>query len=175
MFTFSGLRSGHSFQFENQILRCAPSAARTFTLVLTQLYTWSAHTENASLQVISEIWLLLQCATALQHTLYEADHALTQVRPSNFYSHILKKWSQMWPFWSQSRALPPVLTFFTPLPVCISDFTIRCHLLTLVNVLTNMNKQWTMHLLHYLLIFVNGSLWKYSCSMFIHVSSQCIN
>ncbi len=30
-------------------------------------------------------------------------------------------------------------------------------LLTLVNVLTNMNKQWTMHLLHYLLIFVNVS------------------
>ncbi len=33
MFTFSGLRSG--LKFENQILRCAPSAARTFTLVLT--------------------------------------------------------------------------------------------------------------------------------------------
>ncbi len=26
-----------------------------------------------------------------------------------------------------------------------------------INVLTNMNKQWTIHLLHYLLIFVNVS------------------
>ncbi len=30
-----------------------------------------------------------------------------------------------------------------------------CHLLTLLNVLTNMNKQCTKLLLHYLLIFVN--------------------
>ncbi len=37
----------------------------------------------------------------------------------------------------------------------------------LVNVLTTMNKQLTMHLLHYLLIFVNVSYWKYSCSLFI--------
>ncbi len=35
----------------------------------------------------------------------------------------------------------------------------------LVNVLTTMNKQLTMHLLHYLLIFVNVSYWKYSCSL----------
>ncbi len=57
---------------------------------------------KAPLHVISEIWLLLQCAAALQRALYEAD-ALEQCRPctrtsattSNFYSHILKKWSQM--------------------------------------------------------------------------------
>ncbi len=42
-----------------------------------------------------------------------------------------------------------------------------------INVLTNMNKQWTMHLLHYLLIFVNVN--ENSCSFLIHVSSQCIN
>ncbi len=47
-----------------------------------------------------------------QRALYEAD-ALEQRRPctrtsaitSNFYSHTLKKRSQMRPFWSQSRAL----------------------------------------------------------------------
>ncbi len=33
----------------------------------------------------------------------------------------------------------------------------KVSLLTLVDVLTNMNKQWTKHLLHYLLIFVNVS------------------
>ncbi len=60
MFTFSGLRSGlFIFQFENQILCCAQSAARTFALVLINqaLYTWSARAESASLHVISEIWL----------------------------------------------------------------------------------------------------------------------
>ncbi len=57
--------------------------------------------------VISEIFLLLQCAAA------GSARALEQRRPctstsatmSNFYSHTLKKWSQMQPFWSQSRAL----------------------------------------------------------------------
>ncbi len=47
-----------------------------------------------------------------QRALYEAD-ALEQCRPctrtsattSNFYSHTLKKWAQMWPFWSQARVL----------------------------------------------------------------------
>ncbi len=78
------------------------SAARTFTLVLTQrVKTWSAHAESASLHLISEIWLLLQCPVALQHGLYEAD-ALEQRRPctrtsattSNFYSHILNSHSR---------------------------------------------------------------------------------
>ncbi len=62
---------------------------------------------KAPLHVISEIFLLLQCAAA------GSARALEQRRPctrtsattSNFYSHTLKKWSQMRPFWSQSRAL----------------------------------------------------------------------
>ncbi len=38
-----------------------------------------------------------------------------------------------------------------------------------INISYCMNEQWTMHLLHYLFIFVH------SCSLFIHVSSRCIN
>ncbi len=38
-----------------------------------RLYPRSARAESASLHVISEIWLLLQCAVALQRALYEAD------------------------------------------------------------------------------------------------------
>ncbi len=34
-----------------------------------------------------------------------ADHALVQVRPCQIFTHTLKKWSQMRPKWSQSRAL----------------------------------------------------------------------
>ncbi len=83
-----------------------------------------ARAESASLHVISEIFLLLQCGVALQRTLYEAD-ALEQRRPctrtsattSNFYSHTLKKWSQ-------SRALPLTcvsLTLQRPFPLTIAS------------------------------------------------------
>ncbi len=44
----------------------AQSAACTFVLVLCRLYPPSASSESTSLHVISEIWLLLQCAVALQ-------------------------------------------------------------------------------------------------------------
>ncbi len=40
----------------------------------------------------------------------------------------------------------------------------------LANILTNMSIQWTIYLLHYLLIFVNVSQWKYSHPLVVHVS-----
>ncbi len=45
----------------------------------------------------------------------------------------------------------------------------------LVNIVTNMNKQWTIHLLQYLFIFVNITQWKYSRWLLVHVNLQCIN
>ncbi len=102
IFTFSGLRSGLLLQFENPILCCALSAARTFAPVLmqrveTRLYPRSACGKSASLHVISEIGLLLQYAAALQHAQYEAG-ALEQRRPctrtsattSKIYTHSQK-------------------------------------------------------------------------------------
>ncbi len=77
--------------------RCSRSASALLRVRcetgVNRLY-WSARAESASLHVISEIFLLLQCATALLRALYEAD-ALEQRRPctSNFYLHTLKKWS----------------------------------------------------------------------------------
>ncbi len=39
-----------------------------------------------------------------------------------------------------------------------------------------MNKPWTMQLLHYLLIFVNVSEWKYSCLfMLVHSALMLTN
>ncbi len=51
--------------------------------------------------VISEIFLLQQCRPCTR----------TSATTSNFYSHTLKKWSQMLPFWTQSRALLQLLCF----------------------------------------------------------------
>ncbi len=47
------------------------SNIRARAYAVSRLYPWSAPAESASLHVISEIWLLLQCAVALQHA--EAD------------------------------------------------------------------------------------------------------
>ncbi len=47
-----------------------------------------------------------------QRALYEEQHrpcTSTSATTSNFYSHTLKKWLQMRPFWSQSRALQSLL------------------------------------------------------------------
>ncbi len=51
----------------------------------------------------------------------------------------------------------------------------RCHLLTLVNVLTNMNKQWLMHLLHYLLMLVNENTVVHCLFMLVHGALTNVN
>ncbi len=85
MFIISGLRS--VFFLPNPLLcsvRCVHLRGRADAAIMNRLFPQSARAESASLHVISEIWLLLQCAAALQCTLYEADaldHALAQMRP----------------------------------------------------------------------------------------------
>ncbi len=67
---------------------CAASALRCET----RLY-WSARAESASLHVISEIFLLLQCAAAgsVRCMKSSADHALAQVRPRQIFTRTLSK------------------------------------------------------------------------------------
>ncbi len=65
----------------------------------------SARAESASLRVISEIWLLLQCATALQRALCEAD-ALEQRRPCTRTSATTKK---MFTHTLSNRSLEPCM------------------------------------------------------------------
>ncbi len=82
--------------------RCERTDTRALWNGRKTRFYWSARTESASLHVISEIFLLLQCAAAgsarcMKPTLWSsADHALAQVSVhvhvtmSNFYSHTLK-------------------------------------------------------------------------------------
>ncbi len=77
---------------------CAASALLTRAVWngrKTRLY-WSAHAESTSLHVISEIFLLLQCAVAGSACALEQRRPCTRksATMSIFYSHTLKKWSQ---------------------------------------------------------------------------------
>ncbi len=74
----------------------------------TRLY-WSARAESASIHVISEIFLLLQCAALEQRR----PCTRTSVTTSNFYSHTLKKWSQSRALWI-ARYLLVIFFFFLP-------------------------------------------------------------
>ncbi len=136
MFTFSGLRSGLLLEFENQILRCAPSrprraplhscwrcewkhngrallslcirAASALPLLCSTRAVWNQALLKRS-HLISEIFLLLQCAAAGSARAFEqADHALAQVRPHHtFFSLALNGGGRIF-------LAPHPLPFFPP-------------------------------------------------------------